>query len=94
VTLIKAYRELQDEIRKGGVDDELVRAKLDKLQESFVNDMKTIDFVEVNLQRGVRIEDKERSLKDFRQPRTEPAISAAETEAPRTRVASTSGPHL
>ncbi|MEZ0259555.1 MAG: hypothetical protein ACAH80_01010 [Alphaproteobacteria bacterium] len=87
VTLIKAYRALQDEYRQDGIDDGLVRAKLDKLQQSFVSDMKTIDFVEVNLQRGVRIEDEERSLEDLRQPATAPAISAAEPEAPKTRVA-------
>lgn len=68
-TLANAYNaihdELQDQVRKDPAQARYFELQMTKLQQTFVADVPKMDYVQVNLDRGVNIEAVENSLKPF-----------------------------
>jgi hypothetical protein len=82
-TLVKAYGELQDDLRRKMEQDPgnpLYQAQAVKLQESFVHVTNSLDYVEANAKRGVDIMKKE-GLSRFmleQDPNAAPAVEKQE----------------
>ena len=75
-TLIRAYGKMQDELRgelRKNPEDPLLRAKVTKLQQSFITSVRTTDYVAVNAARNVNIFDKEPGLKTAMELKPAPA---------------------
>lgn len=67
-TLAHAYGKMQNDLRdqlEKNHDDPLLRAKVTKLQQSFITTVQKLDYVEVNAERGVDIFRKEAALTNF-----------------------------
>ncbi|MEZ0226465.1 MAG: hypothetical protein ACAH83_18055 [Alphaproteobacteria bacterium] len=89
-TLIHAYAKMQEELRKELKDhpeDPLLRAKVTKLQQSFITAVKDTDYVAENADRGVNIFEKEPKLAEYlkRQQAAETPPQAPEA-APETQT--------
>lgn len=87
-TLIHAYAKMQDDLRhelKEHPDDPLLRAKVTKLQQSFITAVKETDYVAENADRGVNIFDKEPKLVEYlKKQQTAEATPKAPETAPET----------
>ncbi|TAL35053.1 MAG: hypothetical protein EPN97_07720 [Alphaproteobacteria bacterium] len=83
-TLIHAYAKMQDDLRhelRDHPEDPLLRAKVTKLQQSFITAVKETDYVSENADRGVNIFDKEPKLAEYlkKQQTAETTPKAPET---------------
>jgi hypothetical protein len=84
-TLIRTFGEMQEELRgelRKNPEDPLLRAKVSKLQQSFITTVQSTDYVDVNARRGVDIFDKEPELKAARQAQAAPGTTAPAQDPP------------
>ena len=89
-TMTEAYGLMENELRDQAVkhpENPLYQIQMTKLQEAYVKDVSTIDYVEANAKHGVKIEEKEAILSKFTGPNAitfpdTPPASAPSTPTP------------
>jgi hypothetical protein len=85
-TLVKAYGALATELHHkmdAEPGNRMYNLQMTKLQSRFIEGVKEIDYVEVNRQRGVKIENVEPSLSRFTQPARTVEVETEKPSAPK-----------